>query len=104
MISLTDENFEKTIQDSEKPALVDFWAEWCGPCNALSPILEKIAENYKEKIVVAKLNVDSAPFSSQKYQVSQIPTVILFKNGKPVSGFVGARSEDFIKQWLEENL
>jgi len=84
--------------------LVDFWAEWCGPCGILGPILEKIAEDYKEKIIFAKVNVDSAPLSSQKYKIAQIPTVILFKNGKPASGFIGARPEEFIKNWLNENL
>jgi thioredoxin 1 len=103
MINLTDENFEKEIA-SPKPVLIDFWAEWCGPCQMLGPVLEKVAEEYKEKINFAKVNVDSAPVTSQKYQVSQIPTVILFKDGKPASGFIGARPEDFVKSWLNENL
>lgn len=103
-MNLSDENFEKEINVGEKPILVDFWAEWCGPCNALGPILEKIAEDYKEKVIVAKVNVDSAPLSSQKYQVSQIPKVILFKGGKPVSGFIGARPEQEIKEWLDKNI
>jgi thioredoxin 1 len=104
MVILTDENFEKEIQNNGKPVVVDFWANWCGPCNILSPILEKVAENYKEKIFFGKVNVDSAPLSSQKYNISQIPTVVLFKSGKPVSGFIGARPEEFIAQWLDENL
>jgi thioredoxin 1 len=103
MINLTDENFEKEIT-SPKPVLIDFWAEWCSPCQMLGPVLEKVAEEYKEKINFAKVNVDLAPIISQKYQVSQIPTVILFKDGKPASGFIGARPEDFVKSWLDENL
>jgi thioredoxin 1 len=101
---LTDENFDKEIASGEKPVLVDFFAEWCGPCGALSPILEKIAADYADKIVLAKVNVDSAPVSSQKYQVSSIPAVFLFKAGKSISGFVGAQPEEFIKKWLDENL
>ncbi len=101
---LTDENFEKEIQDGEAPFLIDFWAEWCGPCQMLSPVLDKVADEYKEKIVFAKVNVDLAPICSQKYQISQIPTVILFKAGKPAGGFIGARPEEFIRQWLEESL
>lgn len=103
MINLTDENFEKEIQ-SEKPVLVDFWAEWCGPCQMLGPILEKVAGDFQDKITFAKVNVDSAPVVSQKYQINQIPNVILFKNGQPVSGFIGARPEEFIKNWLNEAL
>jgi thioredoxin 1 len=104
MLILTDENFEKEVQAGSKPVLVDFWAEWCGPCQMLGPILEKIAEDYKEKVIFAKVNVDSAPVISQKYQISQIPNVILFKNGEPAANFIGARSEEFIKNWLNENL
>ncbi|MFH1401451.1 MAG: thioredoxin [Parcubacteria group bacterium] len=103
-MNLTDENFEKEIQNEKTPILIDFWAEWCGPCQILGPILEKVTEGYKEKVIFAKVNVDSAPISSQKYQVSQIPTVILFKEGKPASGFIGTRPEEFIKNWLNENL
>lgn len=101
---LTDENFEKEVQGGQKPFLIDFWAEWCGPCQILGPVLDKVADGYKEKIIFAKVNVDSAPVCSQKYQISQIPTVVLFKAGKPASGFIGARSEEFIRQWLDEAL
>ena len=104
VVNLTDETLEKEIQNNQNPVLVDFWAEWCGPCDILSPVLEKIAEDYKEKIFFGKVNVDSAPLSSQKYRISQIPTVILFKKGVSVSGFVGAHPEENIRQWLEENL
>ena len=104
MVNLTDENFEKEISASERPFLVDFWAEWCGPCGMLGPIMEKVAEDYKEKIVFAKVNVDSAPVCSQKYQISQIPTVMLFKAGQPAANFIGARPEEFIRQWLNENI
>jgi thioredoxin 1 len=101
---LTDENFEKEIQGAKIPVLVDFFAVWCGPCQTLGPILEKVAKDYGDKMVLAKVNVDEAPIFSQKYQVSNIPTVILFKAGKPVSGFIGARPEEVIKKLLDENL
>lgn len=103
MLNLTDENFEKEIQ-GPKPVLIDFWAEWCGPCQMLGPILEKVAEGYQDKIIFAKVNVDAAPLVSQKYQINQIPTVILFKNGQPAANFIGARPEEFIKSWLNEVL
>lgn len=104
MLNLTDENFEREILASGKPVLVDFWAEWCGPCRVLAPILEKISADFAEKIVVAKVNVDEAPLSSQKYNIAQIPTVILFKEGKSVGGFIGVKTEESIKQWLDENI
>jgi thioredoxin 1 len=101
---LTDENFEKEIQGAKTPVLIDFFAEWCGPCQILGPILEDVAKNYEGKLVLAKVNVDDAPVASKKYQVSQIPTVVLFKGGKPASGFIGARPADVVKKWLDENI
>jgi len=101
---LNDENFEKEVSGSQKPFLVDFWAAWCGPCQMLGPIVEKVGEEYKDKINFGKVNVDEAPVCSQKYQIAQIPTVMLFKGGKPVINFIGARPEEFIKQWLDENI
>jgi len=104
MIYLTDENFEKEITSASKPILVDFWAQWCMPCFVLGPILEKLAEEYKDKMILAKVDLDAAPLASQKYRIEQIPTVILFKEGKPISGFIGVRPEPVIKSWLEQNL
>jgi len=104
MLNLTDENFEKEIQTADKPVLVDFFALWCSPCSVLGPILEKLEEEFEGKVIFAKVNVDSAPKTSQKFGINPIPTVILFKKGKQVSGFVGARTEPEIRKWLEENL
>ena len=104
MLILTDENFEREILNAQKPVLVDFYTSWCSPCTLLSPILEKIAEEYKDKFIFAKVNLDSVPITAQKYGIDRIPTIILFKEGKPVSGFVGVRPEAEIRKWLEENL
>ncbi|PIV10309.1 MAG: thioredoxin [Candidatus Portnoybacteria bacterium CG03_land_8_20_14_0_80_41_10] len=105
MITLTDQNFEEELKKAEKPILVDFWAQWCMPCFALGPILEKLAEEYyKEKLTLAKVDLDTASLISQKYRIEQIPTVILFKEGKPISGFIGVKPEPVIKSWLEQNL
>ena len=103
-LTLTDENFEREISSLRGPVLVDFWAHWCSPCLALGPILEKLVNEYREKLILAKVNLDTAPRACQKYGIEQIPTVILFKEGKPISGFVGVRPEFEIRQWLEENL
>jgi len=104
MTELTDQNFEEIIQKSEKPILVDFWATWCGPCFVLSPILEKLEEEYRGKIIFAKVNVDVCPQTSLKFEINKIPTVVFFKNGKSVGGFMGVQPEPAIKNWLDENL
>lgn len=104
MLILTDENFDKEIQNTDKPVLVDFYAVWCPPCSILSPILEKLKEEFKEKVVFAKLNVDVAPKICQKYGINPIPTVILFKKGEPVDEFIGLKPESEIREWLENQL
>lgn len=101
-ISLNDQNFDKELQNTNKFALVDFFATWCEPCNALAPILEKVAEDLKDKVVLMKANTDDVPMYAGKFGVESIPMVVLFKDGKAISGFVGLRSEIFIKEWLEE--
>lgn len=104
MLNLTDENFEEELKKAEKPVLVDFFASWCNPCRILSPIFEKLAAEYKDKIIFAKANVDAAPLTSQKFSIDKIPALILFKEGKPRNGFSGPRTESMIQEWLEENL
>jgi thioredoxin len=101
MENLTDENFEKEISAADKFVLVDFFATWCEPCTVLGPILEKVAGQFKEKVVLVKANVDEFPMASQKYEVDRIPNVVLFKNGKQVSSFTGLIPENSIKEWLE---
>lgn len=104
MINLTDENFQKEIENSPKPFLVDFWAEWCVPCSILSPILEKLEKEYQEKIIFAKAKVDDTPLISQQIGIDVIPAVIIFKNKKPTSGFKGVLPEEQIRKWLDDNL
>ncbi|OGZ19245.1 MAG: hypothetical protein A2Z68_02445 [Candidatus Nealsonbacteria bacterium RBG_13_38_11] len=101
---LTDENFEKEISEAKKPLLIDFWMQGCAPCVLISPILEKLAEEFKEEMLFAKVDLNVAPLATQKYGVNAAPTVILFKNGEPVGGFVGLLPEETIRAWLKENL
>lgn len=103
-IILNDENFEKEVNSQEKLVLVDFFADWCEPCSMLAPILEKVEKDFAGKIFLMKANLDSVPLVAQKFGVEKIPTVVLFKAGKPVSGFVGLASEVSIKEWLENML
>lgn len=103
-IELNDQNFEEEIKKAEKPILTDFWAPWCAPCNMLTPILEKLAKDYEDKLILAKVNLDEAKLIAQKFKIDRIPTVVLFKEGKPVSGFMGVRREEDIKEWLEKFL
>jgi len=104
MLILTDENFEKEILSSKKPILVDFWNWWCFPCLVFSPILEKIAKDYQDKLILAKANLDAVPFIAQKYGIDRIPAILLFREGKPISGFVGVWPEEKIRIWLNNLL
>jgi len=99
---LNDGNFEKEVANTDKLVLVDFFATWCEPCSMLAPILEKIAEEMKEKIILMKANLDENQNIAGKFGVEKIPTVIMFKNGKPISGFVGLAPESGIKDWIKE--
>lgn len=92
-IVITDASFTGGVLKSTKPVLVDFWAQWCGPCRAVAPVLEQIAAENLERLTVAKLDVDANPLTTQQFQVVSIPTLILFKDGKPVTRIVGARGK-----------
>lgn len=89
-IELTDQNFDEVVLQSDKPVIVDFWAEWCGPCRMVGPIVEEIGNDYTDKAVVGKLDVDSNPNVTKKYGIRNIPTVLFFKNGEVADKQVGA--------------
>ncbi|MGH1491177.1 MAG: thioredoxin TrxA [Acidimicrobiales bacterium] len=90
---LTDATFDEVVNSSDGPVLVDFWAEWCGPCKMIAPILDEIADEQDGKITITKLNVDENPNSSLKYQVQSIPTMLLFKDGEVTKTIIGAKSK-----------
>ncbi len=104
IVTLTKDNFKKVALESDKPVLVDFWAEWCGPCRMVGPIVDELAEDYEGKIVVAKLNVDDESELAVEYKVMSIPTLILFKDGEIAEKIVGARPKDDLEELLEEYL
>ena len=96
-ITLTDQNFEQEIINSDIPALVDFWAPWCGPCRMMGPVIEAIAEKYKGRLKVGKLNVDDAPATASRYGIMSIPTISIFKGGSIVDTVVGAVPQEEIE-------
>jgi thioredoxin 1 len=100
----TDANFKTEVLASQTPVLVDFWAEWCAPCRALAPIVEKVAEANTGKVKVGKLNVDENPGTAQQFGIQGIPTLILFQGGKPVNQLVGYQSQNNIQRAIDEVL
>ena len=101
---VTDANFESEVLKSSEPVLVDFWAEWCGPCKMIGPALEELAGEFAGKLTVAKVNIDENPMTPNNYAVRGIPTLILFKDGKPAAQQVGALPKSRLKDWLSSNL
>jgi thioredoxin 1 len=101
IINVDQDSFQKAVLESQKPVLVDFWAPWCGPCHAVAPIVEELAKDYNGKVGFAKVNVDEAPFVASKYGVMSIPTLIVFKGGKPVQHAIGYRPKDQLKKLLD---
>jgi thioredoxin 1 len=101
---ITDATFEADILKSDTPVLLDFWAEWCGPCRQLAPILDQLSEEVGEKVVIAKMNIDESPETPSKYGVRGIPTMILFKNGEVKATKVGALPKTQLKDWLDTQL
>lgn len=103
-VEFTDANFEEQVLKSDKPVVIDFWAEWCGPCRMVTPIIEELAGEYEGKAVVGKLNVDHNPNVAQQFMIRNIPTVLFIKNGEVVDKQVGATSKAAYAQKLEAQL
>ncbi|GGO98307.1 thioredoxin TrxA [Stakelama pacifica] len=101
---ITDDSFEQDVLNADKPVLVDFWAEWCGPCKMIGPALEEIAGELADQVTIAKINIDENPEAPGKYGVRGIPTMILFKDGQVSSTKVGAAPKSQLKSWLESEL
>ena len=101
-VKVTDETFEQDVLKSDKPVLVDFWAEWCGPCKQIAPALEQIAEELAGQVTIAKVDIDSSPTTPARYGVRGIPTMMLFRDGQMASMKVGAMPKSKILEWLAE--
>ncbi len=103
-VAVSDQTFKTDVLDATGPVLVDFWAEWCGPCKMIRPALEEIAAEFKGKLTVAKVNIDENPITPNKYGVRGIPTLILFKDGIPADTKVGALPKSQLKAWVQGSL
>ena len=104
IVHVTDDSFEQDVLGSESPVLVDYWAEWCGPCKAIAPILDEIAEEYDGKLRIAKLNIDDNPATPPKYGIRGIPTLMLFKGGNVEATKVGAVSKSQLAAFIDSNI
>ena len=103
-VKVTDENFETEVVKAGKPVVVDFWAEWCGPCKQIGPVLEEISDEMKDQVVIAKHNIDQEPNTPTKYGIKGIPTMLLFKGGELKATKVGATTKSNIVSWIKENI
>lgn len=104
IVHVTDSTFEDEVLKSDTPVLVDYWAEWCGPCKAIAPVLEEIADEYEGKLIVAKMDVDDNQSTPQKYAVRGIPTLMIFKNGNAAATKVGQLSRSQLSAFIDSNI
>ena len=104
IVKVSDDSFEADVATAAKPVLLDFWAEWCGPCKMIAPLLDDVAERFGDRLTVAKINIDENPNTPAKYGIRSIPTLILFKNGAPEAQKLGAMSKAQLDEFLETNL
>jgi thioredoxin 1 len=102
--TITDDNFETEVLGASAPVVVDFWAEWCGPCRKVGPIIEELAADYGDQVVFGKMNVDESAETPVKFAIMSIPTVILFKDGEAVDKMIGARSKADYKSWIDSKI
>ena len=103
-VAVTDATFDEEVRNSDIPVVVDFWAEWCGPCKALGPILENVALEFEGKVAVKKINIDENPESPANFGIRSIPTIIMFKNGAVADTKIGLSSEADLKNWINTQL
>lgn len=104
IIEVTDSSFKKDVLEADKPVIVDFWAEWCGPCRMIAPAMEELSGEYGDRMVFAKMDIDAEPEASMRYGVQSIPTLLVFAKGKPVAQMIGARPRAHIEQLIEHAL
>ncbi len=104
ILEINDGNFQSEILESDKPALVDFWAPWCGPCRMVGPVVEELAGEFADQLKVGKLNVDDSPKTAAEYGIRSIPTLLIFKDGKVADQTVGAAKKEQLKAFVEKNL
>ncbi|MDD1616795.1 MAG: thioredoxin 1 [Methylococcaceae bacterium NSP1-2] len=104
VLHVSDDDFEKVVLNAQGPVLVDYWAEWCGPCKMLAPILDEIAKDYEGKLTIVKINIDDNPKTPQRYGVRGIPTLMIFKNGEVDATKVGALPKGQLAQFIDSNL
>jgi thioredoxin 1 len=104
ILDVTDATFEASVLKSDVPVLVDFWAEWCGPCKMIAPILDQIAVEYQDRLEIAKVDVEGSQSTAMKYGIRSIPTLMLFKDGKPVATRMGSLPKQALYQWVEQTI